>query len=74
MKVTPEFRDRLNELIEARKLTNEQCMLIFKISPKALYKARTHGVHPTPRIISQMADYFGVSEDYLLGLSDKKEK
>ena len=72
MKITPEFRDRINELIKERKLTNEQCVMIFGISAKALYKARTHGIYPTLRIIKLMADFFKVSEDYLLGLTDKK--
>lgn len=70
MKITPEFRDRLNELIESRKLTNEQCILIFKISSKALFNARTHGKHPTPLVIARMTQFFEVSENYLLGLTD----
>ena len=73
MKLTPEFRDRLNELIEARKLTNEQCVLIFNVSAKALYNARTHGKYPTPQVISRMVQFFEVSEDYLLGISNDKE-
>ena len=72
MKLTPEFRDRLNELIEKRKMTNEQCKMIFKISDKALYNARTHGIHPTPLVLSRMADFFEVSIEYILGLIDKK--
>ena len=72
MKLTPEFRDRLNELIEKRKLTNEQCVMLFKISDKALYNARTHGIYPTTGVISRIAQFFEVSEDYLLGLTNKK--
>ena len=72
MKLTPEFRDRLNQLIKQRKLTKEQCIKIFNISPKALYFARFEGRYPTPRIISKMAEYFNVSTDYLLGLTDEK--
>lgn len=72
MKITPEFRDRLNELIEARKLTNEQCVMIFKISAKALFNARAHGIHPTTLVLNRMAEFFNVSEDYLLGLTDNK--
>lgn len=70
MNITPEFRDRLNQLIEERKLTNEQCKIIFKISSKALYNARTHGKYPTPLVIARMTKYFEVSENYLLGLTD----
>lgn len=70
MKLTPEFRDRLNELIERRKLTDEQCEMIFKISRKALYNARTHGIYPTPLVIKRMTKFFEVSENYLLGLTD----
>lgn len=70
MKITPEFRDRLNSLIERRKLTDAQCKMIFKISDKALYNARTHGKHPTPLVLKRMAEFFNVSENYLLGLTD----
>lgn len=70
MKITPEFRDRLNELIKKRKLTNEQCRLIFKISDKALYYARRLGKYPTPLVIKRMAEFFEVTEEYLLGLTD----
>ena len=72
MKLTPEFRDRLNQLIEERKLTDEQCLLIFNISAKALHKACTLGVYPTPRVLQRMARFFGVSTDYVLGLTDEK--
>ena len=72
MKITPEFRDRLNDLIEARKLTNEQCVMIFGISAKALHNARTHGIHPTSRVLSRMENFFGVTNEYLLGLTDNK--
>lgn len=70
MKITPEFRDRLNKLIEMRKLTDEQCLKIFGISAKALYNARRYGKYPTPKVIAKMAKFFGVCEDYLLGLTD----
>ena len=70
MKLTPEFRDRLNELIEKRKLTDRQCILIFRISPKALHNARTLGKYPTPLVIKRMSEFFEVSETYLLGLTD----
>ena len=72
MKLTPEFRDRLNQLIKERKLTKEQSIKIFNISPKALYFARLEGRYPTPRIINEMAQFFEVSQDYLLGLTDIK--
>lgn len=72
MKLTPEFRDRLNELIEKRKLTNEQCVRVFKISDKALYNSRTHGIYPTPLVLQRMTQFFEVSQDYLLGLTDEK--
>lgn len=73
MKLTPEFRDRLNELIETRKMTNEQYQMAFTISAKALYNARKHGILPTPRVIERMAKFFEVSENYLLGLTDDIE-
>ena len=73
MKLTPEFRDRLNELIKERKLTDEQCMKLFKVSAKALYNARTLGKYPTSRVIAEMANFFDVSENYLLGLDDNKK-
>ena len=73
MTLTPEFRDRLNELIEKRKLTDKQCLLIFDISSKALYKARTLGVYPTPRVLQRMATFFEVSTEYVLGLTDEKK-
>lgn len=70
MKLTPEFRDRLNKLIEARKMTDMQCQLAFDISAKALHNARTYGKYPTPRVLARMALFFGISENYLLGLTD----
>ena len=74
MKLTPEFRDRLNKLIEMRKLTDEQCLKIFGISAKALYNARKYGKYPTPKVIAKMVEFFCVSQDYLLGLTNKQEK
>ena len=54
MKLTPEFRDRLNELIEARKLSDAQCQILFRISHKALHYTRTLGRYSSQQAITRI--------------------
>ena len=64
------FSDRLNALICARDLTNAQVSKDTGVSAPSITKYRTHTGLPDIRCIYKLAQYFGVSIDWLLGLED----
>lgn len=65
------FPERLRKLRESRKL--KQCVLseLCGLNRNAIRRYERGEVEPTLRAIKSIAEYFGVSADYLLGMSDE---
>lgn len=68
------FGKRLKQLREELSLTQTDLARILKVSPStiATYESRTDRI-PEPEILLAIAKFFGVSTDYLLGLSDSRK-
>lgn len=67
MAVSEEFKNRLNELIDEAEIKRTE---ITKKIGYPLSNALNYGIVPTPRVLISIADFFGVSINYLLGNSD----
>ena len=68
------FMERLQKLMDERNLTDkelrEQC---GDISKNSITNWR-NGTKPQKAIVHKLADFFGVSSDYLLGIDDVKRQ
>lgn len=67
------FWERLKALCDERNITPAHVAKELDISSTAVYKWKEGGMPKIDKLIT-MAEYFNVSIDYLLGLSDQKEK
>ena len=68
------FRDRLEECIFATNLDMKVICQRAGITPAGLWQYRFYEVTPSANTIAGLAKALDVSTDYLLGLTDKKEK
>ena len=67
---TIQFGKRLYELRTSRSLNQKQLGEIVGLSHKAISTMESGTRYTTIEKLVQLADYFDVSTDYLLGLSD----
>ena len=65
---------RFKELADAKEISKTQCAKDIGISYKTFSNVYNFGKLKQTIIIIQIAKYFDVSTDYLLGLSDSKNK
>ena len=73
MQVKLTIGERLKDLRVAKKLTLEQLSAGVGISKSALGKYESdNGKDISPYSISMLADYYGVSSDYLMGRTETK--
>ena len=73
MQVKLTIGERLKDLRVAKKLTLEQLSTEVGISKSALGKYESdNGKDISPYSISMLADYYGVSSDYLMGRTETK--
>ena len=73
MQVKLTIGERLKDLRVERKLTLEQLAAEVGISKSALGKYESdNGKDISPYSISMLADYYGVSSDYLMGRTEQK--
>lgn len=72
------FGDRLKELRKERNLTQEDIANMFDVTKNAVYSWEVGKSQPSIEIIKRLAQYFGVTIDYLLNFTqddvDKMEK
>lgn len=68
------FCDFIRELRKQRNLTQEQIAEAFGVSSQAISKWETGTSYPDISLLPIIADYFGVSVDYLLGHDTSKQK
>jgi len=64
------FADRLKNLRNAKRLTQKQVSEDFSINVRTYRGYESGEVEPPVSGMSKLADYFGVSLDYLVGRSD----
>ncbi|MBQ4269075.1 MAG: helix-turn-helix domain-containing protein [Clostridia bacterium] len=65
-----QFKDILRDLRENRGLTQKNIADSCALSPTCICQLETGARNPTGSTLSALADFFGVSTDYLLGRSD----
>lgn len=70
--IKKEFKDRLKELREERELSQDKLAKAIKTYQQAIARWENGIVLPDTQTVIQLAIFFDVSTDYLLGLSDKK--
>lgn len=64
------FADRLRHLRKEKQITQEKLAERFFITKSAVSKYETGINTPENKLLQDMADFFGVSVDYLLGRTD----
>lgn len=69
----PKFSERLKQLRKERKLTQNEMAEICGLKPRGYQEYEYEKGYPTVPGLIFLADFFGVSTDYLLGRSDKRE-
>lgn len=62
-----QFGDRLKELREEKELKQAELASLFNISPSTIGMYEQNRRTPDFALLNSIADYFGVSIDYLLG-------
>lgn len=65
--------DRLRELREKRGLTREELTAELGLSANQVYRYETGANDATGKVIVRIAQFFEVSSDYLLGLSNERQ-
>lgn len=71
MAIIPEFYKRLRDLCEERSMTVNELVKILDLSSGSP-TAWKNGTVPRSATLSKLADYFGVTTDYLIGKENKK--
>ena len=72
-KPSTEFRNRFNELVATVKEENDMKKAKILGLPRVVYINACYGFHLPAKLEKQVADFFGVSINYLLGYTDEKE-
>lgn len=65
--------ERLKELRKERSLRQEQAAVALDISMSSYCLYEQGKREPTASVLCRMADYYGVTTDYLLGRSDTRK-
>jgi len=63
---------RLKLLRRERAMSQQQLAAQLGISQQSINKYENHNVEPDITMLSQMADFFGTTIDYLVGRSDER--
>lgn len=66
------MRKRLSELRKAKHLTQQLLAIDLGIDQSSISSYETGKYLPTVEVLAKYAEYFGVSTDYILGLTDIK--
>ena len=67
------FCDIYNNLVQERQITDYRIAKDLKLSYSRVSNWRNGHVLPSVENLLKLADYFGVSTDYLLGRTEKPE-
>jgi len=63
----PSFPDRLKELRKAKGVTQKHMAELLSLTERTYRHYEAGGIDPPTSKMETLADYFGVSVDYLLG-------
>ena len=66
------MRKRLTELRKEKHLTQQRLAIDLGIDQSSISSYETSKYLPTVEVLAKYAEYFGVSADYLLGLTEVK--
>lgn len=66
------FGERLKELRNFKKLTQQQLADIFYLNKSSISRYENNGQMPENELLQKLADFFQVSVDYLLGRTNEK--
>lgn len=66
------MHERLFELRKAKNITQQKLAVDLDIEQASISNYESGNYYPTVEVLIKLAQYFGVSTDYLLGLSDVK--
>lgn len=66
------FRSRLKELRESKGLSQKALAAILSVSQGTIGNWESGIREPNFEMVQRLADYFRVTTDYLLGISDKR--
>ena len=69
---TSNFGERLKQLRREKNLTQEQLADVFGIARNSIFSYETGRRIPDIEVLKSYAGYFGVTADYLLGISDNR--
>lgn len=64
------FLERTLELIERKNISKNKLLTDLKLSKNSFVDWKNRGTVPSAETIEKIADYFGVTTDYLLGRTD----
>lgn len=67
-----QFGDRLKELRTEKLMTQEELAKLFNTGKASISNYESNNRLPDANTISKYASYFGVSVDYLLGISENR--
>ena len=67
------FSERIKELRRKNGMTQEALGKIIEVGPDSIYVYEKGKAYPEVRNLMILADFFGVSTDYLLGRTDDPE-
>jgi len=70
--ILPSIRERLKPLRKEKKVTQRQIAELMDCTEQHYQKIEYGKVNVPATTVIFLADYFGVSADYLLGLTDEK--
>lgn len=68
--VSSVFQDRLRTLRESKELTQSELGAFFCVSKQTISNYENGVSAPDQEMLGRLADYFGVTTDYLLGRTD----
>ena len=66
------FYEKLMYLIEERKITKNKLLTDLKLNRNSIQNWQKQGSKPRTDTMAQIADYFNVSVDYLIGRADSE--
>ena len=68
------LNNKLKELRKSKKITQEELAEIIGVERSSIgkYESPTKPITPSPDVLLRIANYFGVSTDYLLGNEENK--
>ena len=67
------YIDRIEELLKSRKIQKSKMLGDLKLSINSFTNWKNRGTTPSGETLQRIADYFGVTVDYLLGKEQEKK-